>query len=74
VPQKVPTKSRAVLRSVDAGCSATCVHCNQPVKFSAKERRQQVICNVYIRGRWNRVEHYHYECYVGMDQPYGEAS
>jgi hypothetical protein len=63
--------TRAVIRSVDAGCSVTCVRCDQQVKFSAKVKRHQVICNVYKDGKWARVEHYHYECYVEAESPYG---
>lgn len=51
-----------------------CVHCDQQVKFSAKVKRQQVICNVYVQGRWNRVEHYHLECYHDAGLPHGEAA
>lgn len=63
--------TRAVVRTVDAGSSATCSTCEQQVKFSAKVKRFQVIANVYIKGRWNRVEHYHFECYVDAGSPYG---
>jgi hypothetical protein len=65
--------SRAVLRRVEAGNSATCAHCREPVKFTAKVQRQQVIANVYVNGRWDRVEHYHSECYDEADTPYGSA-
>jgi hypothetical protein len=34
----------------------------------------QVIANVYVDGRWNRVEHFHEECYGEADAPYGHAS
>lgn len=66
--------SRAVLRVVEAGTSATCAACGQQVKFSARDKRRQVICNVYVRGRWNRVEHYHAECYEAAGEPYGTAA
>ena len=66
--------SRAVLRRVEAGNSATCAHCGEPVKFTAKTQRQQVIANVYVNGRWDRVEHYHSECYDEAGQPYGTAT
>jgi hypothetical protein len=42
------------------------------VKFQAKVRNKQVICNVYINGQWNRVDDYHSECYVTAGSPYGE--
>jgi hypothetical protein len=48
-----------------------CVHCEDRVKFKAREKHKQIICNVYIGGRWNRVEHYHEPCYAKADSPYG---
>ncbi|MGI8777905.1 MAG: hypothetical protein ACR2LJ_11145 [Acidimicrobiales bacterium] len=44
------------------------------MKFSAKIRLWQVIANIYVNGRWDRVEHYHAECYEGAGQPYGSAA
>ncbi|MEY2432258.1 MAG: hypothetical protein QOC92_1983 [Acidimicrobiaceae bacterium] len=64
-------QSRAVLRSIEAGSSATCVTCDEQVKFRAKVKLHQVICNVYVDGKWNRVEHYHLECYSQAGEPYG---
>ena len=66
--------SRAVTRPVEAGNSAMCAACGIQVKFTAKVRTQQVIANVYIDGQWNRVEHYHAECYETAGQPYGSAA
>jgi hypothetical protein len=63
--------SRAALRSVEAGNYVDCARCGDRVKFQAKLRKQQVICNVYIDGRWDRVEHYHAECYNEAGQPHG---
>lgn len=63
--------SRAALRSVEAGNYVDCARCGERVKFQAKLRKQQVICNVYIDGRWDRVEHYHAECYDDAGQPHG---
>ena len=65
--------SRAVLRFVEAGNDAVCEHCHLPVKFVARVKGRQVIANVYENGRWDRVEHYHEECYLGSDEPYGPA-
>ena len=42
------------------------------VKFQARLRLQQVICNVYTRNVWERVEHYHSTCYELAGNPYGE--
>jgi hypothetical protein len=66
--------TRAVIRLIEAGSSTTCVVCREMVKFSAKQKRLQVICNVYVEGRWNRVEHFHHECYVAAGHPHGEAT
>ena len=67
----VVASSRAVLRRIEPGNLAVCVTCAQPVKFAAKLHKMQVIANVYVDGRWNRVEHFHEECY--SDEMYGEA-
>ncbi len=69
-----PSTSRAVLRPVEAGNSATCAVCARPVKFSAKVKLHQVIANVYVDRVWARVEHYHAECYESAGQPYGSAA
>jgi hypothetical protein len=63
--------SRAVSRPIEAGNSAVCAFCDEPVKFKARDRGDQVIANVYERGAWDRVEHYHLECYVQAGKPYG---
>lgn len=67
-------ESRAVSRLIEAGCTADCPHCEERVKFRARHRDQQVICNVYDDGVWQRVEQYHAECYEAAGQPYGEPS
>lgn len=63
--------SRAVSRLVEPGNWAECVLCEEIVKFRARERRTQVICNVYVDNRWDRVEHYHPDCYLAADELYG---
>lgn len=68
-----PTKSRAVLRNIEPGNQVICLHCGEWVKFQAKHRVNQVICNVYVRKIWNRVEHYHASCYTQAGEPYGTA-
>jgi hypothetical protein len=65
--------SRAVVRPVEPGNSAVCVHCGAPVKFVARAQLKQVIANVYEDGTWNRVEHFHADCYEEASRPYGEA-
>jgi hypothetical protein len=66
--------SRAVERTIEAGNSAICAHCKEPVKFVARAHLRQVIANVYVNGSWDRVEHYHAECYDAAGQPYGSAA
>jgi hypothetical protein len=71
---KVTLGSRAVLRRVEAGNLALCATCGEQVKFAAKQNRQQVICNVYVDAKWDRVEHFHPECYAEAGEPFGPAS
>ena len=66
--------SRAVERPIEAGNSAVCTFCGEPVKFVARAQMRQVIANVYENGSWQRVEHFHADCYVAAGQPYGEPS
>jgi hypothetical protein len=73
VTKPVKRRSRAVIRAIEAGSSAECARCGERVKFQAKVKAQQVICNVYVKGRWDRVEHFHRECYDIAAEPYGEA-
>lgn len=65
------TESRAVMRLIEPGSSAFCPVCDQQVKFQARTQGKQVICNVYLDGRWQRVEHYHVACYEETGEPYG---
>lgn len=67
-------RSRAVLRIIEPGSMVDCQHCGQRVKFQARHRLQQVICNVYDDNVWVRVEHYHEECYQQADSPHGEPA
>lgn len=64
-------RSRAVLRDVEPGSTVECQLCLERIKFQAKVRPKQVICNVYVDDRWARVEHFHAECYEIADQPHG---
>ena len=52
-----------MVRTVEAGNSATCAHCGAQVKFVARAQLRQVIANVYEEGVWKRVEHFHSDCY-----------
>lgn len=67
----VRRRSRAVLRTIEPGTTVECSYCGERVKFQARLREQQVICNVYVKGRWDRVEHYHARCYEAAKRPYG---
>ena len=67
-------ESRAIIKLIEAGSAAECPHCLDRVKFRARHRDQQVICNVYDNGVWKRVEQYHLECYHDADSPHGEAT
>jgi len=73
VSVKTPLGSRAVLRRVEAGSMAICAQCGEQVKFQAKVHKYQAIANVYVAGRWDRVEHFHADCYETAGEPYGTA-
>jgi hypothetical protein len=70
----VSRTSRAVERLIEPGNDAVCPHCGAAVKFVARARGRQVIANVYVGHRWDRVEQYHLDCYVAAAEPYGVAS
>lgn len=71
VVTQVASKSRAVLRLIEPGNNASCEKCGTAVKFQARLQLRQVIANVYDDGTWIRVEHFHAECYVEAQEPYG---
>jgi len=48
-----------------------CAHCGAPVKFVARAQKKQVIANVYVNGSWDRVEHFHDDCYDLAKEPFG---
>lgn len=62
-----------MLRPVEPGMFVECARCGERVKFRARARQLQVICNVYTDGRWDRVEHFHPDCYELAGAPYGSA-
>ena len=62
-----------MLRDVEPGSTVDCTRCGERVKFQAKVRHKQVICNVYEQGRWSRVEHFHADCYEQAGEPHGEV-
>lgn len=65
-------QSRAVIRDVEAGSSVDCAFCSERVKFQAKMRNRQVICNVYTDGAWSHIEHFHAACYEEAKHPHGD--
>lgn len=71
-PALIKKQSRAVVRLIEPGNEASCTKCGEPLKWRARKRLTQIICNVYKGRRWNRVEYYHPKCYKALDEPYGE--
>ena len=67
----VMPESRAVIRTIEPGNDADCARCGSAVKFVARTQGRQVIANVYVDRRWDRVEHFHADCYDRAGQPYG---
>lgn len=67
-------ESRAVVRLIEPGNNAYCAKCDELLKFRARLRLEQVICNVYVKNKWDRVEHYHPECYKKLRSPYGKPA
>lgn len=63
--------TRAVLRKVEPGERADCTRCRNPIKFVAAKKLRQVIANVYKGKHWDRVEHYHADCYAEAGEPHG---
>lgn len=61
-------------RRIDPGSDRDCASCGERIKFRAARKAFQVICNVYLDGKWDRVEHYHQECYERAGHPYGTAA
>ncbi len=70
---KEKRESRAVVRLIEAGSQVECWTCEVLLKFRARQRDEQVICNVYEDGVWQRVEHFHPDCYDEVGRPYGDA-
>jgi len=71
VPAAPVSATRAVVRAVEPGNDVRCVRCGKQIKFAARTHPRQVIANVYLDGAWNRVDHFHEECYLEADEPYG---
>lgn len=67
-------ESRAVLRPVEAGSNVACAFCGERLRFSSRSKALKVIANVYVAGRWDRVEQFHDACYQKAGAPYGPPS
>ncbi len=74
--------SCAVRMPMDGGTMYECdaEWCEDKIKFMAKALAAKslhsagvVICNVYEGDRWDRMECYHPDCYVGVGEPYGDV-
>jgi hypothetical protein len=65
--------TRAVLRKIVAGSRETCCGCGGWLRFVAKKPSFEVVCNVYVGGKWDRVEHWHESCYGDAGSPHGKA-
>ena len=61
--------TRAVVRRVEPGNDVRCVRCGKQIKFAARTHSRQVIANVYLDDSWNRVDHFHEECYLEANEP-----
>lgn len=64
--------TRAVERRILERNEVRCAHCDQWVKFAARQNLSQVVANVYKKKKWDRVEHFHRDCYDEAGLPYGE--
>ncbi len=71
-PFEKSSLSRAVSRKLQPGLGLECDACSMPIKYSAKFPTNQIIANVYDGNVWQKVVHYHEECYQELDYPHGE--
>lgn len=69
--------TRAVERAVQPGNSGVCERCDEVIRYQARLKARWVLCNVYedsSRGRvWDRLEHFHPDCYAAAGAPHGEV-
>lgn len=70
--KKKQWRSRAVTRRIEAGSAVNCSACDDHIKFKAKVQGEQIICNIYKKGVWDRVEHFHAACYDKAGDPFGK--
>lgn len=65
--------TRALTRRIIQGSNINCPGCDEIVLYRPwKGTEYQILCNVYWRGRWHRVEHWHPDYYLDAGQPHGE--
>lgn len=69
---KVFLGTRAVSRVINPGEGTPCVACELPALFRARLKLKRIVCNVYVKGRWDRVEVWHPTCYAEAGHPHGE--
>ena len=70
-----PKTTRAVSRLISPGNDFDCNVCGEPLKFAARERRTQVIANVYNQmGEWAVMKTMHPDCYEDLGSPFGPAT
>ncbi len=65
--------TRAVERRVSPGDDGWCVGCGGRVRFHAVDKPVQVLANVYVEGKWDRLEVFHLGCYEKAGEPWGKA-
>jgi hypothetical protein len=74
-PTKPKLGTRAVKLRIEPGNVADCLHCGVYIKFNSRlpeSGRRQIVCNIYKKRKWDRVEHYHQDCYDEVGRPYGD--
>lgn len=54
----IPNQTRAVLRPITIGASAKCENCAKTLRGNFKYRPQQIIVNIFRRGKWKATKHY----------------
>lgn len=70
VPERT-FQTRVVSKPCTAGDFIVCRRCGAEIKYRARTKDREVLCNVYENGAWDRLERFHPACYVGAGEPYG---
>lgn len=68
--------TRAVEKNLLSGNQEYCSYefCSYPRHIIISKTRfpiKEIIANVYFEDKWQRVEHFHSDCYDKMGNPYG---